>query len=98
MIKPLHDYLLIDIEERVEAQSSAGILLGSSQEEMDKTHCATVLAVGPGRILQDGSVVPPGISAGDRVLFSKYSPVEVLLNGEALAIISSRDVYGIVCN
>jgi chaperonin GroES len=55
-----------------------------------------VLAVGTGKVLEDGSVRPLDIKSGDRILFGKYSGTEVVINGEEHLILREDDVLGII--
>ena len=92
-VRPLYDRILVRrIAE--EEKTKGGIIIPDSAKE--KPAEGKVLAVGTGRVLEDGSVRPLDIKAGDRVLFGKYSGTEVVINGEEHLILREDDVLGIV--
>lgn len=92
-LRPLHDRILVQrIEE--EEQKVGGIIIPDSAKE--KPLEAKVVAVGNGKILEDGKVRPMDIKAGDTVLFSKYSGTELKIDGEEHLILREEDVIGIV--
>jgi chaperonin GroES len=92
-IRPLHDRLIV---KRVaeETKTKGGIIIPDSAKE--KPLEAKVIAVGNGKILEDGKVRPMDIKAGDTVLFSKYSGTELKIEGEEHLILREEDVIGIV--
>ena len=91
--RPLHDRVLV---RRVEAEekTAGGIIIPDTAKE--KPVEGKVLAVGNGRILEDGSVRKLDIKVGDRILFNKYGGTEVKLDGEELLILREDDVLGVV--
>jgi chaperonin GroES len=91
--RPLHDRLLL---RRIEAQAKTegGIIIPDTAQE--KPQEGEVVAVGDGTRLENGTVVPLALKAGDRVLFGKWSGSEVRLNGEDLLIMSESDILGIL--
>ena len=88
-LKPLGDKIVV---ERLEAltQTAGGIFLPDSAQE--KPQEAKVLAVGPGRTLENGSVAPLDVKKGDVVLFSKYGGTEVTVDGKELLILKESDI------
>jgi chaperonin GroES len=92
-LRPLHDRILVRRLEE-EEQQRGGIIIPDTAKE--KPQQATVLAVGTGRITDDGKVHALDVKAGDRVVFGKYSGTEVKLDGEELLIIREDDVLGIL--
>lgn len=92
-IRPLQDRILV---KRLEAEmkTKGGIIIPDSAKE--KPLEAKVVAVGNGKILEDGKVRPMDIKAGDTVLFSKYSGTELKIDGEEHLILREEDVIGIV--
>jgi chaperonin GroES len=92
-IRPLQDRIVVS---RIADQekTKGGIIIPDTAKE--KPMEAKVLAVGNGRILEDGSVRKLDIKVGDRVLFTKYGGSEVTLNGEQLLILREDDVLGVV--
>ena len=91
-IRPLQDRILIKrIEE--EEKTKGGIIIPDTAKE--KPSEGKVMAVGKGKVDEDGKVRPLDVKKGDRVLFSKYSGTEVTVEGEELIIIREDDVLGI---
>ena len=93
-LRPLHDRLLVKRLEESEAKSQGGIIIPDTAKE--KPQQAKVLAVGAGRITDDGKVQPMDVKVGDQVFFSKYAGTEVKLDGEDLLIIREDDVLGVL--
>ena len=91
-IRPLHDRILVQrIDE--EAKTKGGIIIPDTAKE--KPTEGKVLAVGNGKILEDGTTRPLEVKPGDRILFSKYAGTEVKVDGEEQTIIREDDVLGI---
>lgn len=92
-IRPLQDRLIV---ERVEAEekTSAGLFLPDSAKE--KPQMGRVVAVGKGRVREDGKLQPLDLKEGDRILFGKYSGTEVKLDGTEYLIMREEDVLGVV--
>jgi chaperonin GroES len=92
-IRPLGDRILLKrIEE--EQKSKGGIVIPDTAKE--KPQEGKVIAVGKGRMLEDGKIVPLEVKQGDRVLFGKYSGTEVKLVGEEHLIVREDDILGIL--
>ena len=92
-LRPLHDRLLVKrLEEKEQIQG--GIIIPDTAKE--KPQQAKVLAVGPGRVTDDGKLQPMDIKAGDTVVFGKYAGTEVKIDGEDLLIIREDDVLGVL--
>ena len=92
-LKPLGDKVIVEVLDAKE-KSSGGIILPDNAQE--KPQEAKVLAVGSGKTLGNGKVVPPELKAGDTVLFGKYSGNEVKLDGKDLLIIQQDDVLAVI--
>ena len=92
-IRPLHDRVIVKRLEE-ERTSPGGIVIPDTAAE--KPIQGKVVAVGKGKILEDGKVRPMDVKAGDRILFSKYSGTDVKIEGEEHIIIREDDVLGIV--
>jgi chaperonin GroES len=92
-IRPLHDRILI---KRVESEETTkgGIIIPDTAKE--KPQEGKVVAVGKGRILDDGKVQEPAVKKGDKILFSKYAGSEIKLDGEEHIIIREDDVLAIL--
>ena len=93
-IRPLHDRVIVRREEE-EAKTAGGILLpGSAQEKPNK---GEVVAVGIGRILDNGDLRPVDVNVGDIVVFGKYAGQETNdVDGEELIILSETDIKAVV--
>jgi chaperonin GroES len=93
-LRPLHDRILVKRLEEGEQQSVGGIIIPDTAKE--KPQQANVLAVGDGRITEDGKVQPMDVKAGDKVVFSKYAGTEVKVDGDELLVIREDDVLGVI--
>ena len=91
--RPLHDRVLVKRVEE-EQKTKGGIIIPDTAKE--KPLEGEVVAVGNGKLLEDGKVRPLDIKAGDRILFGKWSGTEVKLNGEELLIMKESDIMGIL--
>ncbi|MFW5738773.1 MAG: co-chaperone GroES [Myxococcota bacterium] len=92
-IRPLHDRIIVKRVEE-EEKTKGGIIIPDTAKE--KPIEGEVLAVGNGKILEDGSVRKLDVKAGDRVLFGKYSGTEVKIEGEERLILREDDVLCVV--
>jgi chaperonin GroES len=92
-IKPIDDRIVVRNLE-AEEKSAGGILLPDTAKE--KPQKAKVLAVGSGRLTEDGKRIPLDVRVGDTVLFGKYSGTEVKWNGEELRILRESEVLAVV--
>ena len=92
-VHPLADRLLVKRLEETET-SRGGIIIPDTAKE--KPQQGKVMAVGPGRLNDDGSRVKPEVKKGDRVLISKYAGNEVKIDGEDYIILREDDVLGII--
>ena len=91
-IRPLQDRIIVKrIDE--EETTKGGIIIPDSAKE--KPQEGKVIAVGKGKVLEDGTVQKLDVKKGDRVLFSKYSGTEITLEGEEHLIIREDDVLGV---
>ncbi|HJR90455.1 MAG TPA: co-chaperone GroES [Aeromicrobium sp.] len=92
-IKPLEDRLVIKVVE-AEQTTASGLVIPDTAKE--KPQEGEVLAVGPGRVDDNGNRVPLDVNVGDKVIFSKYGGTEVKYGGDELLILSARDVLAVV--
>jgi len=92
-VRPLHDRLLV---KRIEEQETVrgGIIIPDSAKE--KPQEGKVIAVGKGKVTEDGKVLPLDVKEGDRILFGKYSGSEIKLDGEDLLILREEEVLGVI--
>ena len=92
-IRPLHDRVILKRTEE-ERTSPGGIVIPDTATE--KPIKGKVIAVGKGRILEDGKVRPLDLKAGDKVLFGKYSGTEVKVDGEELLVMKEDDIMAVI--
>ena len=92
-IRPLHDRLIVKREEE-ERTSAGGIVIPDTATE--KPIRGKVVATGNGKILDDGSVRALDVSAGDTVLFGKYSGTEIKVDGEDLLVMREDDIMAVI--
>lgn len=93
-IKPLNDHVIIRpiIEEEA---TKSGIILPETVDK-EKPEKGEVLALGPGKLLENGSRAPMSVKVGDKVIFKKYGPDEIKVNGEDLLVIKEEDIIAII--
>ena len=92
-IRPLHDRVIVRRKEE-ERTSAGGIVIPDSATE--KPAQGEVLAVGKGKILENGEVRALDVKVGDIVMFGKFSGSEVKVNGEDLLVMREEDIMGVV--
>jgi chaperonin GroES len=92
-IRPLHDRVVVRRMEE-ERTSSGGIVIPDSATE--KPIQGEVIAVGNGKLLDNGDVRPLDVKVGDRVLFGKYSGNEVKVSGEEVVVMREDDIMGVI--
>lgn len=93
MIKPLGDRVVIKVLEG-ETTTKSGIVLPDTAKE--KPQQGEVIAVGTGKVLENGQRVALDVKAGDKIIFSKYAGTEVKVEGQEYLIVSERDILAIV--
>ncbi|MGD9367766.1 MAG: co-chaperone GroES [Desulfobacteraceae bacterium] len=92
-IKPMNDRLLVQRTEE-EAKSAGGIIIPDTAKE--KPQKGKVIAVGPGKVGDDGRRTPPDVNVGDSILFSKYAGTEIKIDGVEHLFMREDDVLGII--
>jgi chaperonin GroES len=92
-IRPLHDRILVKRLEE-EEKTKGGIIIPDTAKE--KPQEGKVIAVGSGKVAEDGKLTPLDVKKGDKILFSKYSGTEVTIEGDEHLIIREDDVLGII--
>lgn len=93
MLKPLGDRVMIEVAKEEEKTVSGIVLPGSAQE---KPQTGTIIAVGEGRILENGTKVEMAVKVGDIVLFEKYAGTEVKYDGKEYLVLKEHDLVAIV--
>ncbi len=91
-IRPLHDRVIVKrIEE--ERNTPGGIVIPDNAAE--KPDQGEVLAIGTGKVMDDGKVRPLAVKVGDRVIFGKYSGSSVKMDGDELLVMREEDIMGV---
>jgi chaperonin GroES len=92
-IRPLHDRIIVErIEE--ETMTASGIIIPDSAKE--KPQEGTVVAVGKGKVTEDGKILALDVKVDDKVLFGKYSGTEIKIEGKEYLMMREDDVLGVV--
>jgi chaperonin GroES len=94
MLKPLGDRVLVEIVEEAEQKTAGGLYVPDSAKE--KSQRGKVIAVGSGKMLDNGTRVALDVKEGDTVYFAKYGGTEVTLEGKNYSILAERDILAIV--
>ena len=92
-IRPLHDRVVVRRLDE-DTMSAGGIVLPDTASE--KPSQGEVLAVGPGKRLDNGSLQEPHVQAGDKVIFGQYGGSTVKIDGEELLILSETEIFGVL--
>ena len=92
-VKPLYDRILVKRLETVE-KTKGGIIIPDSAKE--KPQEGKIMALGKGKLLEDGSIRPLDVKVGDKVLFSKYGGTDINIEGEDYLILREEDILAIV--
>jgi len=92
-IRPLHDRILVERVEEKE-QVRGGIIIPDTAKE--KPQQGKVIAVGKGKVNDDGKLTPLDVKVGDKILFGKYSGSEIKIDGEEHLIMREEDILGVV--
>ncbi len=94
-IQPLHDRVLIQPLE-AETESKGGIIIPEAAQA--KRARGIVIAVGPGKLDEEGKRIPMGVKDGDTVVYGKYAGTEIELHNEKFVIVREDDIVGILQN
>ena len=93
-IRPLQDRVIVKrLEEAVE-KTKGGIIIPDTAKE--KPQQGKVIAVGKGKVNEDGKVLPLDVKVGDKILFGKYSGTEVKVDGDELVVMREEDVMAVI--
>ena len=92
-VRPLHDRILVKRVEE-ETKTKGGIIIPDTAKE--KPQEGLVVAVGPGKVTDEGKRVPPEVKAGDRVLFGKYSGTDIKIEGDEHLILREDDLLAVI--
>ncbi|NIP30454.1 MAG: co-chaperone GroES [Candidatus Dadabacteria bacterium] len=92
-LRPLHDKVLLKRLDQTET-TEGGIIIPDTAAE--KPQEAEVIAVGKGRLLENGDILPLDVKPGDKVIFNKYGISEITVGGEDMVILSEHEILGII--
>ena len=92
-IRPLHDRIIVERLEE-ETKTASGIIIPDSAKE--KPQQGNVVAIGKGKVTEDGKVLPLDVKVGDKVLFGKYAGNDIKLDGKEYLMMREDDVLGVV--
>lgn len=95
ILQPLADQIIIKLPKKEEERTVNGIILASTVQKEQDTR-GTVIAVGSGRLMDNGKRVEPEVSIGDEVIFAKYAGTEVMNGEDHLLILKERDIMAIL--
>ncbi|MDB4041991.1 co-chaperone GroES [Methylophilaceae bacterium] len=93
-IRPLHDRVIVKRLEE-ERTTASGIVIPDSASA-EKPDQGTILSIGNGKVLEDGTVRPLDVKVGDKVLFGKYAGQSVKVDGDEVLVMREEDIMGIV--
>lgn len=93
-IRPLHDRLIVRRLEEQEQRSSGGIIIPDTAKE--KPQEGKVIAIGSGKVNEEGKRMPLDVKVGDRILFGKYSGSDIKIDGEEHLILREEDVLAVL--
>ncbi len=93
-LRPLNDRLILKAASKEEKTASGLILPGSN--EKDRPEQGEVIAIGPGRLNEDGTRVAMSVKIGDKVVFKKYAPDEVKLDGQEYLVVAESDIMAVI--
>jgi chaperonin GroES len=91
--RPLHDNVLVKRLDAAE-EKVGGIIIPDTAKE--KPQEGNVLAVGPGKLQDDGTRRPVGVVVGNKILFGKYAGTEITIDGEELLVLRESDLLGVI--
>ncbi|KKR08318.1 MAG: 10 kDa chaperonin [Parcubacteria group bacterium GW2011_GWC2_39_14] len=94
MLKPLNDHIIVKPASK-EEKTSFGIILPETANK-EKPEKGEVIAVGPGKFLENGTRVAMSVKPGDKVVFTKYSPNEIKVDGTEYLVLSESDVLAVI--
>jgi chaperonin GroES len=93
-VKPLADRVLVKALAETET-SKSGIIIPTTVEK-ERPERGEIIAVGPGKLLENGTRVPLSVKVGDKIIFKKYGPDEVKIDGQDMFILEEGDILGII--
>lgn len=92
MLKPLSNRVVV---EAIKEETKGGIILPETADK-EKAEKGRVIATGPGKLLENGNRAPLEVKVGDKVIFKKYSPDEIKVEGKEYLVLEESDIMGII--
>lgn len=93
-LQPLHDHVIIKPLSD-ESSTKSGIILPDTVDK-EKPERGEVIAIGPGKLLDNGQRAPMSVKIGEKVIFKKYSPDEIEIDGEEILVINDSDIIAVI--
>lgn len=93
-LRPLNDRLIVEAVSK-EAKTASGIIIPDTAKE-ERPEQGSVVSIGPGKLKDDGTRHPMSVKVGDTVVFKKYSPDEIKLDGKEYLILSESDILAVI--
>ncbi|MDP3837207.1 MAG: co-chaperone GroES [bacterium] len=93
-LRPLSNHVIVKAAAQEEMTKSGIVLPGASEKERPEK--GEIIAVGPGKQLENGQIAPMNVKIGDQVVFKKYSPDEIKIDGEEYLILEESDIVAII--
>ena len=93
MLKPLHDYVVLE-KVKEEVKTKSGIIL-TTGEAKEAPSMGLVVAVGPGKV-EDGQLIKTDLKEGQKVIYSKYAGTEIKVDGDELMIVRQSDILAVI--
>ena len=92
-VRPLHDRVIVQRTEE-EQKSKGGIIIPDTAKE--KPQEGKIIAVGKGKVSDDGKLIPLDVKVGDKVLFNKYAGSDIKIDGDEYMIMREEDILGVI--
>lgn len=94
LLEPIGDNIILKIEIKNKEEKTNGgvIVINQGTEQSLRTETGTVVAVGTGRVLNDGRVIPLTVAVGDEVIYNKFAGTEVVVNNEKYLVLKETDI------
>ncbi len=94
-IKPMNDHVIVEAVSGKEEATRSGIILPDTVDK-EKPEQGSVAAIGPGKMLDNGTRANMSVKVGDTVLFKKYSPDEIKIDGKEYLVLSESDILAVI--
>lgn len=96
-VKPLHDRVLVEaLSENERGKETKGGIFIPETADKERSEQGVVVAVGPGRVNDDGKIIPMSVKVGDKIMFTKYGPDEIKIEGKEYFILSETNILAVI--